>query len=169
MKIKTRAFCIFFVVMGYCIVHFFFFNTIIYILSIQNMWKVIYVTLISDERTHPTQHTSSHDKDLHINVYTWQSVLIPSVVFALQKSLSGSRTVVGLIDYQITAQGGAGVHEVLMLMTYYKKPLLHLLNDRFNTNIYSENLFFWVVNWCGFVDRLRMHLTIFSTGSVLTV
>ena len=43
--------------------------------------------------------------------------------------LNGWKTVVGYIDSCVTATGG-GVYEVLLLMSYCKKHLLHFMNDR---------------------------------------
>ena len=44
--------------------------------------------------------------------------------------LNGNQTVVTLVDSHVSAMNSRGVHEVLILMSYYKKPLLHLLNER---------------------------------------
>lgn len=53
--------------------------------------------------------------------------------------LNGPRTVVGYVDSGVTHTGG-GVYEVLLLMTFCRKHLLHLMNDRYvvGFGLYSE-------------------------------
>lgn len=49
--------------------------------------------------------------------------------FLLQKMLNGPRTLVGYVDSSVV-QTGSGVYEVLLLMTYCKRHLLHLMNEK---------------------------------------
>lgn len=67
---------------------------------------------------------------------------------SFQKMLNGPRTVVGYVDSGVTHTGG-GVYEVLLLMTFCRKHLLHLMNDRY--------VAFWFFDYCSFLSSLDVN------------
>lgn len=49
--------------------------------------------------------------------------------FSFQSNLSGHKNLIGYVDSSITLTGN-GVHEILVLMPYYKVHLLNLMNSK---------------------------------------
>ncbi|XP_071536903.1 uncharacterized protein Nak isoform X2 [Panulirus ornatus] len=72
----------------------------------------------------------------------------------IAKMLSGPRTVVGYVDSGVTHTGG-GVYEVLLLMTYCRKHLLHLMNDRINSGLTEAEVLKIFCDVCDAVSRLH--------------
>ncbi|CAL4092765.1 unnamed protein product, partial [Meganyctiphanes norvegica] len=69
----------------------------------------------------------------------------------IAKMLHGPRTVVGYVDSSVTHTGG-GVYEVLLLMTYCRKHLLHLMNDRSMIAFALQNA---LKVFCLFMNKFR--------------
>ncbi|KAK3867419.1 hypothetical protein Pcinc_027117 [Petrolisthes cinctipes] len=72
----------------------------------------------------------------------------------IAKMLSGPRTVVGYVDSCVTHTGG-GVYEVLLLMTYCKRHLLHLMNDRISSGFTEAEVLRIFCDVCDAVSRLH--------------
>ncbi|ROT66095.1 AP2-associated protein kinase 1 [Penaeus vannamei] len=68
--------------------------------------------------------------------------------------LNGPRTVVGYVDSGVTHTGG-GVYEVLLLMTFCRKHLLHLMNDRLNSGLTEAEVLKIFCDVCDAVSRLH--------------
>lgn len=72
----------------------------------------------------------------------------------IAKMLNGPRTVVGYVDSGVT-HIGSGVYEVLLLMTYCRKHLLHLMNDRINSGLTEAEVLKIFCDVCDAVSRLH--------------
>ncbi|XP_069980323.1 uncharacterized protein Nak isoform X1 [Penaeus vannamei] len=72
----------------------------------------------------------------------------------IAKMLNGPRTVVGYVDSGVTHTGG-GVYEVLLLMTFCRKHLLHLMNDRLNSGLTEAEVLKIFCDVCDAVSRLH--------------
>nr|XP_045620399.1 uncharacterized protein LOC123771725 isoform X6 [Procambarus clarkii] len=72
----------------------------------------------------------------------------------IAKMLNGPRTVVGYVDSGVT-HIGSGVYEVLLLMTYCRKHLLHLMNDRINSGLTEAEVLKIFCDVCDSVSRLH--------------
>ncbi|KAK7075566.1 BMP-2-inducible protein kinase, partial [Halocaridina rubra] len=70
------------------------------------------------------------------------------------KMLNGPRTVVGYVDSGVTHVGG-GVYEVLLLMTFCRKHLLHIMNDRLSTGLTEAEVLKIFCDVCDAVSRLH--------------
>ncbi|XP_042232422.1 uncharacterized protein LOC121873162 [Homarus americanus] len=72
----------------------------------------------------------------------------------IAKMLHGPRTVVGYVDSGVTHIGG-GVYEVLLLMTYCRKHLLHLMNEMIHTGLNEAEVLKIFCDVCDAVSRLH--------------
>ncbi|XP_066962599.1 uncharacterized protein Nak isoform X1 [Macrobrachium rosenbergii] len=72
----------------------------------------------------------------------------------IAKMLNGPRTVVGYVDSGVTHVGG-GVYEVLLLMTFCRKHLLHFMNDRLSTGLTEAEVLKIFCDVCDAVSRLH--------------
>ncbi|XP_064085639.1 uncharacterized protein LOC135200861 isoform X3 [Macrobrachium nipponense] len=72
----------------------------------------------------------------------------------IAKMLNGPRTVVGYVDSGVTHVGG-GVYEVLLLMTFCRKHLLHFMNDRLSTGLTEAEVLKIFCDVCDAVTRLH--------------
>ncbi|MCL4122038.1 UNVERIFIED_CONTAM: hypothetical protein GTU68_005453 [Idotea baltica] len=72
----------------------------------------------------------------------------------IAKMLNGPRTVVGFIDSSVVHTGN-GVYEVLLLMTYCKKHLLHLMNEKLSTGFTEAEVLKIFCDVCDATSRLH--------------
>ncbi|KAF6207993.1 hypothetical protein GE061_016442 [Apolygus lucorum] len=72
----------------------------------------------------------------------------------IASNLSGHKNIVGYVDSSITPTGN-GVHEVLLLMPYYKNSVLQLMNSRLQSGFTEQEVLTIFCDLCEAVSRLH--------------
>uniref|UniRef100_A0A0A9WIM8 AP2-associated protein kinase 1 n=1 Tax=Lygus hesperus TaxID=30085 RepID=A0A0A9WIM8_LYGHE len=72
----------------------------------------------------------------------------------IASNLNGHKNIVGYVDSSITPTGN-GVHEVLLLMPYYKNSVLQLMNSRLQSGFNEQEVLTIFCDLCEAVSRLH--------------